>query len=146
MLAEHEPDEEPEADQAWATARFSLLSRSLGSRVPKVTPQSGINLRENSTIAFNAPGAGFGPSGYPQSTQITLRNSVLANNGNQQNCSSFYGFICQGKSISSDWSCGEVGITVADPQLLPLANDGGPNMGDQGVRALETMVSRALTP
>jgi len=83
---------------------------------------------DNSTIAYNAPGAGFGPAGYPQSVQITLRNSILSNNGNQQNCSSFFGFIYQGKNISSDWSCGEVGITVADPQLLPLAKNGGPNM------------------
>jgi hypothetical protein len=82
---------------------------------------------DNSTIAYNAPGAGFGPAGYPQSLQIWLRNSILSNNGNQ-NCSSFYGFNYVGKNISSDWSCGEVGITVADPLLLPLAKNGGPNM------------------
>ena len=82
---------------------------------------------DNSTIAYNAPGAGFGPAGYPQSLQINLRNSILSNNGNQ-NCSSYYGFVYLGKNISSDWSCGEVGITVADPQLLPLAKNGGPNM------------------
>ena len=34
----------------------------------------------------------------------------------------------EGKTISSDWSCGEVGITVADPKLLPLATNGGPTM------------------
>ena len=28
--------------------------------------------------------------------------------------------------LSSDWSCGEVGIVVADPLLMPLANNGGP--------------------
>jgi hypothetical protein len=82
---------------------------------------------DNSTIAYNAPGAGFGPNGYPQSLQINLRNSILSNNGNQ-NCSSFFGFNYLGRNISSDWSCGEVGITVADPQLLPLARNGGPNM------------------
>src|SRR5262245_43191397 len=41
---------------------------------------------DNSTIAYNAPGAGFGPAGYPQSLQIWLRNSILSNNGSQ-NCS-----------------------------------------------------------
>ena len=82
---------------------------------------------DNSTIAYNAPGAGFGPAGYPQSLQINLRNSIFSNNGNQ-NCSNYYGFNYLGKNISSDWSCGEVGITVADPQLLPLAKNGGPNM------------------
>jgi hypothetical protein len=105
----------------------TVSGNAVGQPAVEYGPYAYVTL-DNSTIAFNAPGAGFGPSGYPQSTQITLRNSVLANNGNQQNCSSFYGFIYQGKNISSGWSCGEVGVTVADPQLLPLANNGGPNM------------------
>ena len=82
---------------------------------------------DNSTIAFNAPGAGLGPSGFPTaSVRVNLRNSIIANNG--QNCSSFFNFAYEGKTISSDWSCGEVGITVADPKLFPLANNGGPTM------------------
>ena len=81
---------------------------------------------DNSTIAFNS-GAGLGPSGFPTaSVRVNLRNSIIANNG--QNCSSFFNFAYEGTNISSDWSCGEVGITVADPKLLPLANNGGPTM------------------
>ena len=81
---------------------------------------------DNSTIAFNT-GVGLGPSGYPTaSARVNLRNSIIANNG--QNCSSFFNFVYEGKNISSDWSCGEVGITVADPKLFPLANNGGPTM------------------
>jgi hypothetical protein len=82
---------------------------------------------DNSTIAFNAPGAGLGPYGYPTaSVRVNLRNSIIANNA--QNCSSFFNFVYEGKNISSDWSCGEVGMTVADPELFPLANNGGPTM------------------
>ena len=84
----------------------------------------------NSTIAFNAPGAGLGPNGRPMSYQyVALANSIISNNGSPQlNCSSYFGFDYQGTNISNDWSCGEVGITVADPKLFPLANNGGPSM------------------
>ena len=99
----------------------------VGQQAVQYGPLAYVTL-DNSTVAYNAPGAGFGPSGYPGSSiQVTLRNSILSNNGNE-NCSSFFGFAYLGKNISSDWSCGEVGITVADPQLLPLARNGGPNM------------------
>jgi hypothetical protein len=81
----------------------------------------------SSTIAFNAPGAGLGPSGAVTSAvRVTLNNSILASNGNGQNCSSVFNFFYEGKNISSDSSCG-VGV-VADPQLQPLANNGGPNL------------------
>ncbi len=85
---------------------------------------------DNSTIGYNAPGAGLGPNGYPTSSlQVRLHNSIISNNGSpEQNCSSFFGFVYEGTNISNDWSCGEVGITVADPELFPLANNGGPNM------------------
>jgi hypothetical protein len=95
---------------------------------PAVEYGSGGAIINNSTIAFNAPGAGLGPFGYPSSTvKVTLINSIISNNG-QQNCSSFFGFVYEGTNISNDWSCGEVGITVADPMLFPLANNGGPTM------------------
>src|SRR4030095_8346365 len=85
---------------------------------------------DNSTIAYNAPGAGLGVVGYPTySLRVTLNNSIISNNGSPQtNCSSYFGFVYEGTNISNDWSCGEVGIVVADPMLLPLANNGGPNM------------------
>ena len=81
----------------------------------------------NSTIAFNAPGPGIGlhgpvDSGY--SLLVVLNNSILANNA--QNCLSTSGLRYEGTNISSDWSCGIVGIGIGNPQLLPLANNGGP--------------------
>jgi len=84
----------------------------------------------NSTIAYNAPGAGIGPNGRPTSSMHAyLSNSIISNNGSpQQNCTHFVGLEYQGTVISNDWSCGEVGITVADPKLFPLANNGGPSM------------------
>ncbi len=107
----------------------STVSRNVvGQAAVQYGPFAYVTL-DNSTIAYNAPGAGFGPISNPgQYIHPTLRNSVLSNNGTQQNCSSYFGFVYQGTNISSDWSCGEVGITVADPQLLPLARNGGPNM------------------
>jgi hypothetical protein len=85
---------------------------------------------DNSTIAYNAPGAGIGPISYPgASMQVTLRNSILANNGNPlKNCATYAGFAYQGTNVVNDWSCADVAITPSDPQLLPLAYNGGPNM------------------
>ena len=84
----------------------------------------------NSTIAYNAPAAGLGPSGYPGAyMQVTLRNSILASNGSPlQNCATYAGFVYQGTNVVNDWSCADVAITPSDPQLLPLAYNGGPNM------------------
>ena len=85
---------------------------------------------DNSTIAYNAPAAGLGPSGYPGAyMQVTLRNSILANNGSPlQNCATYAGFVYQGTNVVNDWSCADVAITPSDPQLMPLARNGGPNM------------------
>jgi len=81
----------------------------------------------NSTIAFNAPGPGIGLYGWitpNYSLLVVLNNSILANNA--QNCLSTSGLRYEGTNISSDWSCGAVGIGIGDPQLMPLANNGGP--------------------
>ena len=85
---------------------------------------------DNSTIAYNAPAAGLGPSGYPGAyMQVTLRNSILASNGSPlQNCATYAGFVYQGTNVVNDWSCADVAITPSDPQLMPLARNGGPNM------------------
>jgi hypothetical protein len=34
----------------------------------------------------------------------------------------------QGTNVVNDWSCADVAITPSDPQLMPLAYNGGPNM------------------
>ena len=85
---------------------------------------------DNSTIANNAPAPGLGVYGYPSSRlKVTLRNSILSNNGSPlQNCSSYTGLQYEGKNIVNDWSCADAAITPSDPQLLPLAYNGGPNM------------------
>jgi len=81
----------------------------------------------NSTVAFNAPGPGIGLYGGVSPAYqllVVLNNSILANNA--QNCLSTSGLRYEGNNISSDWSCGAVGIGIGDPQLMPLANNGGP--------------------
>ncbi|HUQ81406.1 MAG TPA: right-handed parallel beta-helix repeat-containing protein [Gemmatimonadaceae bacterium] len=108
----------------------STVSRNVvGRSAAEYGPLAQVTI-DNSTIAYNAPAAGLGPISYPSSgLKVTLRNSILANNGSpQQNCSSFFNFAYEGTVISSDWSCGEVSLTIADPLLTPLARNGGPNM------------------
>jgi hypothetical protein len=84
-------------------------------------------LIDNSTIAFNAPGAGIGPWSTPfAELRVTLRNSIISNNA--QNCSNYYNLVYEGKNIVNDWSCADVAITPSDPLLLPLANNGGPSL------------------
>ena len=83
---------------------------------------------ESSTIAFNGPSAGIGmfDSPYP-SGRAVIRNSIIANNGSPtENCNNPYNYWLYGSIITNDWSCGEVGVTVADPKLMPLADNGGP--------------------
>jgi hypothetical protein len=108
----------------------STISRNVVGKPAVEYGASAQVMIENSTIAFNAPAAGLGPYGYPSSLlKVTLHNAIISNNGSPQlNCSNYYGFVYQGTNISSDWSCGEVGLTIADPLLMPLANNGGPNM------------------
>jgi hypothetical protein len=98
---------------------------------PAVEYASGAQLHfDHATLAYNSPGPALGVNGYPSySTKVLLNNTIISNNGSpQQNCSSYFGFVYFGTSISNDWSCGEVGIVVGDPLLLPLANNGGPVM------------------
>ena len=79
----------------------------------------------NSTIAYNyGYGIGlYGPVDSNFSLYVQLNNSILANNA--QNCLSSSGLRFEGWNVSSDWSCG-VGMPIGDPQLLPLADNGGP--------------------
>ncbi|MDF2774481.1 MAG: hypothetical protein K0S86_3981 [Geminicoccaceae bacterium] len=85
---------------------------------------------DNSTIAFNAPAAGLGPIGLPGgSMQVLLRNSIIANNGSPlQNCATYAGLWYEGNNVVNDWSCADAAITPSEPQLMPLAYNGGPNM------------------
>ena len=82
----------------------------------------------NSTIAYNAAG-GIGPYGFQGGTlgPITLENSIISNNGGP-NCATYHGLDYVGTNIVNDWSCADVAITPSDPKLMPLANNGGPNL------------------
>jgi hypothetical protein len=82
----------------------------------------------NSTVAFNAAG-GIGPYGFQGGTTgpITLENSIISNNGGL-NCATYHGLDYVGTNVVNDWSCADVAITPSDPKLMPLANNGGPNL------------------
>ena len=98
---------------------------------PAVEYKSGAQVQiDNSTVAYNSPGPGLGVYGYPSyTTRVLLHNSIISNNASPlRNCSSTFGFEYVGTNISNDWNCGEVGILVADPLLMPLADNGGPVM------------------
>ena len=84
---------------------------------------------EYSTIANNAPGVGLHNEGGPaRYAYVAISNSIIANNGSPlRNCTQ-YGLEFFEPNIVSDWSCGEVGMVVTDPMLMPLANNGGPGM------------------
>jgi len=76
----------------------------------------------NSTVAYNSSG------GIQANYTFTLRNSIVSNNGDGRNCFNPPGVIA-GVSIANDSSCGIApGILITDPQLAPLANNGGPSM------------------
>jgi hypothetical protein len=81
----------------------------------------------NATVAYNAAG-GIGPYGFQGGTTgpITLENSIISNNGGL-NCATYHGLVYVGTNVVNDWSCADVAITPSDPQLMPLANNGGPN-------------------
>ena len=96
---------------------------------PAVEYASGAQVElRHATIAYNSPGPGLGVRSFPSfTTKVLLHNTILSKNGSSlQNCNTWFGFVYGGTNISSDWSCGEVGIVVADPLLMPLANNGGP--------------------
>jgi len=82
----------------------------------------------NSTIAFNAAG-GIGPYALSGGTlgPVTLENSIISNNGGP-NCANYHGLDYVGTNIVNDWSCADAAITPSEPQLMPLANNGGPNL------------------
>ena len=104
----------------------STISRNVGTGTLDYEDGAQV-LLTHSTIAFNTgPGLSYenGPSTF---TKVELHNSIIANN-TPENCTDNWHFQYLGTNISSDWSCGEVYIVVADPQLAPLAHNGGPNM------------------
>ena len=82
----------------------------------------------NSTVAYN-PYGGVGAS--LTGGLVILRNSVLANNGGE-NCTGNAPAATirrEGANISDDDTCGgPTQIMIGDPEIGPLANNGGPTM------------------
>lgn len=80
----------------------------------------------HSTIAYNTQGGiSFSPFGNAE-----LINSIVAHNGTlHNNCSNVDVVWVTGTNISNDLSCGDsTVVTIADPQLETLRNNGGPSM------------------
>jgi len=76
----------------------------------------------NSTIAHNTSG-GAGTAGV--NGKLVLHNSVISNNA-LANCKS-QNIVREGGNVSDDDSCGApFEVTIADPMLGPLADNGGP--------------------
>jgi hypothetical protein len=95
----------------------------------------------NSTVAYNTGG------GVQSNAGVAVRNSIIANNAGK-NCFTAPG-IYTGVTIASDSSCGGApGILVGDPQLAPLADNGGPTMTHAlaaGSPAINAAASCAVT-
>jgi len=80
----------------------------------------------NSTIAFNSQGG----IRFSESYGSSLDNSIVANNGGfLNNCLNIEYVRLGGMNVSSDLSCGDsLDVTIADPLLAPLKDNGGPTM------------------
>jgi hypothetical protein len=104
----------------------TVSGNTVGGPVVQYTSSSDLFI-DNSTIAFNTGSAALGRRGsVGWSLSVGIHNSILANNG--QNCTDYAGFYFGGTNIIDDWSCADVGITPTNPQLMPLADNGGPTM------------------
>ena len=104
----------------------TVSGNTVGGPVVQYTSSSDLFI-DNSTIAFNTGSAALGRRGNASwSLSVGIHNSILANNG--QNCTDYAGFYFGGTNIIDDWSCADVGITPTNPQLMPLADNGGPTM------------------
>jgi hypothetical protein len=82
----------------------------------------------NSTVAYNPSGGVGSPVTIGR---VILRNSILSNNGGE-NCTGSApatAITRQGANISDDDTCGgPTQIMIGDPEIGPLANNGGPTM------------------
>ena len=82
----------------------------------------------NSTVAYNLYG---GVGSRLTNGKVILRNSILSNNGGE-NCTGSAPAATiarEGANISDDDTCGgPTQIMIGDPEIGPLANNGGPTM------------------
>jgi hypothetical protein len=105
----------------------STVANNPGSRgaVGILTSPTGSLVLFNSTVAFNSGG------GIRGTDNVTFHNAIVAENGPDGNLNCLTvgpGFKFLGKSITNDTFCGGgvLEVLVADPKLLPLADNGGP--------------------
>jgi hypothetical protein len=89
---------------------------------------SNVTVTDNADSGAATAGAGL----YSETGTATIRNSIIASQAVGEDCSS--GVVTDGHNIDSDGTCGLVSVAsggtdqpnVADPGLLPLADNGGP--------------------
>jgi hypothetical protein len=103
----------------------STVSDNVGGGI--AYPYTGKLTLVNSTIAHNGP-TGIGPLGTSGSIPtVIVRNSIIANNGQSQNCGDLTGVRFEGMNVTDGPSCGtSLALHVGDPLLGALADNGGP--------------------
>jgi hypothetical protein len=110
---------------ALATATISLRNVTVsGNRVLREGQSviSGYLVNLDHATVFANHGIGVGASG-----NLSLKNSIVAGNGDG-NCRESAGIITyEGKNLADDYTCGGLAVmTIANPRLEPLADNGGP--------------------
>lgn len=117
-------------DQGGYVPSFVTLVNSTvsgnASGVSRVISTSGDLTLINSTVAENAAQGGvFTGAG----SKLTVRNSIVSHNGGKSCEVGIATVYAEGMNIADDASCGDPAVTmVTDPQLEPLAVQGGPAM------------------
>ena len=112
---------------AIATGHITLVNTTLSGNVttsPYAAMMSASKIEViNSTIAHNTGGGIGSGEGH------LIRNSIIANNTGRNCASNPTTLVLEGANISDDDTCGTpTVITIVDPQLQPLADNGGPTL------------------
>ena len=98
---------------------------STGYLYPAITAGTTAWVR-NTTIAFNSQGGIH----FSELGGGMMANTIVVNNGGfLNNCGNMDGVILGGMNVASDLSCGDsIDVMIGDPQLAPLADNGGPSL------------------
>jgi hypothetical protein len=80
----------------------------------------------NTTIAFNSQGG----MQFSELGGGMMANTIIVNNGGfLNNCQNISGVRIGGVNIASDLTCGDsIDVMIGDPNLAPLADNGGPSL------------------
>jgi hypothetical protein len=116
----------------WGMSKATLINTTVSGNASTTyqtqyaAVMAGNNILVNSTVANNG-GSGVGTS-YGS---VVIRNSILSGNEGK-NCiitGSISTLTREGANVSDDDTCGgPADITIADPKLGPLADNGGPTL------------------